>query len=79
MYRGTSRGREIIDRQVSNVYALWRDIDADDLHLQKSELSAVRWMDWDACLEMVRSGSEAHCIWPEELEMLSAGIEYRHK
>ena len=37
-------GKPFKDNQVSNVYLLWLDRDAEEFTLQKREISAVRWM-----------------------------------
>ena len=37
-------GKPFKDNQVSNVYLLWLDRDAEEFTLQKEEISAVRWM-----------------------------------
>ena len=66
-------GRDFQDCQVSNVYALWLDRDAADFRLQESEVSAVRWFDFDRCVALVSKNAIPHCIYPEELEMIRAG------
>lgn len=63
-------GGEFCDNQVSNVYALWMDMAADQFIIQRSEVDSVLWMDWDDCIEMVKNGTQPHCIWMEELEMI---------
>ena len=73
-YRKMFRGREFWDNQISNVYALWRDMEAEEFTIQKSEVDSVLWMDWDACIDMVKNGKAPHCIWMKELEMVSSKI-----
>ena len=63
-------GRPFRDDQVSRVFLLWRDAEPDALILQTSEVESVRWMDFDACLAMARSGEPENCIYEEELRML---------
>lgn len=63
-------GRPFCDDQVSRVFLLWRDVEPDALNLQASEVESVRWMDFDACLAMARSGEPANCVYEEELRML---------
>jgi len=58
------------DRQYSRVFCLERDLDADAFRLQAEEVEAVRWMELEACMEAVRSGSIPNCIFPGELEMV---------
>lgn len=71
-FRETFHGKKFWDNQVSNVYALWRDLEAAAFSVQKSEVDAVLWMDWDQCLDMVRNAKAPNCIWIDELEMISS-------
>ena len=73
-FRDRFHDQNFWDNQVSNIYALWRNLEASSLTVQKEELENVLWMDLDQCIEMVKSGTEPNCIWLEELEMLSAMI-----
>ena len=73
-FRELFHGREFWDCQVSNVYALWLDKEAIAFKIQKSELDAVRWMDWDFCVDMVKNSKQPNCIWIEELDMISSAI-----
>lgn len=70
-FRETFHGQEFWDNQISNIYALWRDIDSGELTIQRSEIDAVLWMDWDTCIDMVQNMKEPNCIWLEELKMVS--------
>lgn len=70
-YEDTFHGRPFHDNQVSRVYALWRDVEQEDLTLQKEEVSAVCWMDYDDCLQGVKEHRFPNCIRLDELEMLS--------
>ena len=63
------------DNQVSNVYLLWLDRDAEEFTLQKEEISAVRWMPLADCLRNVENGALNSCIFPEELRMVQAMVE----
>lgn len=63
-------GKKFIDEQVSNVYCMWRDVQPEELRLQKSEVSEVRWICLKLCKEGVKQHSFPNCIVPEELEML---------
>ncbi|MDO4322929.1 MAG: NUDIX domain-containing protein [Lachnospiraceae bacterium] len=63
-------GRPFHDHQVSNVYALWADLEPEDFVLQKEEVSEVRWFDLEECFEKVREKQIPSCIFPEELEMV---------
>lgn len=68
---GVFGGRPFLDNQVSGVYVLWRDVAAEDITFQRSELDGVRWMGIAECREMVRSGIPRNCIDAEELDMLN--------
>ena len=72
-YDRMERSGEYIDNQISNIYALWRDVEASALHIQRSELDGVMWMPFDECVEAVATNSIRHCIVPEELEILRRG------
>ncbi len=65
--------RPFWDNQISNVYALWRDVEPEALTLQTSEVEEVQWFPFRACLAAVRSGSLPSCIYVEELELVAAG------
>lgn len=77
-FREMFNGREFWENQVSNVYALRRDMEESDFTVQSSEVDSVRWMDWDECVDMVKNSTEANCIRPEELEMISIAVKGRH-
>ena len=55
-------GKPFKDNQVSNVYLLWLDRDAEEFTLQKEEISAVRWMPLADCLRNVENGALNSCI-----------------
>ena len=67
---GVYHGKPFHDRQVSRVYALWMDVEPEQLTLQRSEVESVRWIEYDACIEAVRQNAFPHCISLEELELL---------
>lgn len=68
-------GKPFIDNQVSNVYMLWLDREAEDFVLQKEEVDEVKWFDFEECVELVRQNRIPHCIMMEELEMLRRGLD----
>ena len=72
-------GKPFKDNQVSNVYLLWLDRDAEEFTLQKEEISAVRWMPLADCLRDVENGALNSCIFPEELRMVQAAVEKADK
>lgn len=63
-------GKLFRDDQVSNVYVLWLDQEAEDFQIQKEELSEVRWFDLEVCMKSVKEDEIPHCIYIEELEMV---------
>lgn len=67
-------GKPFVDNQYSNVYLLWHDCEIEDLKLQKEEVEAVIWMDFEECCKGVENNSFPNCIQLEELNMLKAGL-----
>ena len=63
-------GVEFHDRQVSKIYAMWKDLNEADFVLQKEEVDGVLWIDFDECVRRVKENSFRHCIIMEELMML---------
>jgi len=74
-FRETFHRQNFWDNQVSNIYVLWRDIEESKFTLQKSEVETVLWLDWDICIDMVQNNKKPHCIWIQELEMISSTIK----
>lgn len=68
-------GKEFHDRQVSKVFVMWRDIDEKDFILQKEEVDSVRWVDFEYCIEAVKTNSFKHCIALEELMMIQKYLQ----
>jgi isopentenyldiphosphate isomerase len=68
-------GRPFHDRQVTNVYVLSLDRNNTKFTLQQEEVSEVRWLDFQDCLEKVQHNLIPHCIYPEELEMVRRACE----
>ncbi|MCR5539558.1 MAG: NUDIX domain-containing protein [Ruminococcus sp.] len=68
-------GKEFHDRQVSKVYALWKDQDEADFTLQTEEVDSVLWMDFAECVERVQKNSFKHCIVIEELMILKRYLD----
>ena len=68
-------GNPFVDRQVSRVFLLWRDLEEEDFHLQKEEIECVLWVDYAVCKEAVRNNSIPNCIDLEELEMLEEHLQ----
>ena len=68
-------GKMFFDRQVSNVYAIWTDWGIKDFSLQSSEVSDVRWFDYEELVGLIASNGIKHCIYQEELKMLQSAID----
>lgn len=69
-FREEFHGKPFVDRQVSNVYALWLDREAERFVLQREEVAAVCWSDYEECVAAVRENRIPNCIFLEELTML---------
>ena len=67
-------GKPFYDRQVSNVYAIWTDWEAENFTLQRDEVSEVRWFNFDELFDLIARGGIKHCIYREELDLLRAMI-----
>ena len=67
-------GRPFKDDQVSNVYALWLDREAQEFTLQAEEVSEVRWFSFEDAVCAVAENRIPHCIYPEELELVRRGV-----
>lgn len=63
-------GETFLDNQVSAVYIVKRDTDAENINFQKEEIESVMWMDIDECIEMVDKNTTPNCIVMEELFMV---------
>lgn len=70
--RNIFRDRPFWNRQVSNVYILWRDVEPEMLTLQEEEVESAVWYDLHRCMEDVDNGSIPNCISMEELAMVAA-------
>ena len=68
-------GKPFKDNQVSKVFCLWLDREAEDFTVQKSEIDYVRWFDLDEALRDVAQGAIPNCIFMEELEMVKKAAE----
>jgi len=64
------------DRQVTRIYMVWYAPEMGDFVLQEEEVSEVRWMAFDACLQGVRDGAFPNCIDLQELETLADHMGY---
>ena len=73
-WEGTFYGHPFRDNQVSRVYCMLWDGEPEALCLQESEISAVRWMNLEACRDAVVNNRIPHCIFPEELDLVAAAL-----
>ena len=63
-------GIPYVDNQVSKVFLLWKDIEVEDLRLQKEEIESAMWMDFEACKHAVKNETIPTCICLTELALL---------
>ena len=65
-------GNPYKDRQISNIYCIWLDVDPEDLTLQASEVEEVIWLPLETCIKKVEScvPTFKHAIVLEEIKML---------
>lgn len=70
----TSGGRSYVDNQISNVYALWRDVDVEDMLLQPEEIDGAMWIGFEECRLAVERSTIRHCVAVEELDMLRRAL-----
>lgn len=69
-FHGHFHGEEFFDRQVSRVFLLWLDKEAEDFYVQKEEIESVTWMEFEACRDAVVNMTIPNCIDLKELNML---------
>ena len=62
------------DRQVSRVFLLWLDREAEQFTVQKEEIDEVCWFDYEECKQAVKENTIPHFINLEELELLEGRI-----
>lgn len=70
-------GKPFHDRQYSRVFVLWCDKDVSEFFLQPEEIDSVKWLDFNACLEAVKTNAIPHCIDVEELLLVYKTTEKR--
>ena len=69
-FEKTFYGKRFRDNEISSDFVYRQPVDIDKLSLQESEVSEVRWMDYEECRQKVAQGSMPNCINPEEFEKL---------
>lgn len=65
-------GKPFLDRQVSKVFLLKLDKEAEEFKIQKEEIESVIWMDFEECVQAVKAQRIPNCIDLSELEMIKA-------
>ena len=70
-------GKIFRDNEISSDFVYRQPVDIEKLNLQKSEVSEVRWMDYEECRQKVAQGSMPNCINPEEFEKLGSYLGIR--
>lgn len=65
-------GKPYKDRQISNIYCTWLDVDPKELTLQETEVESVIWMNLEECIKKVESCDPTfkHAIVLEEIKKL---------
>ena len=69
-FEAAFHGKPFKDNQVSKVFCLWLDREAEDFAVQKSEIDYVKWFDLEEAIRAVDEGTIPNCIFLEELEMV---------
>lgn len=63
-------GIPYVDNQFAHVFLLWKDIEPNQMQLQKEEVEDVLWMDFEDCKKAVREKTIKTCIDIAELELI---------
>lgn len=69
-FEKTFYGKRFRDNEISSDFVYRQPVEIDKLNLQESEVSEVRWMDYEECRQKVAQGTMPNCINPEEFEKL---------
>ena len=67
-------GTDIIDREIAAVYLYQKPVEVSELCLQKEEVEAVRWMDFEELKARSEAGDPAFCIFAWEIGALEDGF-----
>ena len=73
-YQKEFHGKLFKDNQISNVYVLWRDIAAEKILFQKSEIESVKWFDFEVFEDLIINNKIPHCIAAEEIQILKKAV-----
>ena len=68
-------GAMFLDDEIAWVYVYDKPVDAETLHLQVEEVSAVAWFDVDALKKFVAEKDPRFCVTPEGLAVLTAYLK----
>lgn len=70
-FEKTFHGHLFRDNEFANVYVYTQPVQTEQLTLQESEVSEVRWFDLDAVAEEIRTDRSRFCVPSEGLRILS--------
>ena len=68
-------GKMFRDRELSSVYVYTESVEIENLKLQKEEVEAVRWMDYEECRQKVHDGTMPNCIYEDEFRMVGEYLD----
>ena len=78
-FEGVFYGRIFRDNELSMIYLYREPVEAENLVLQKSEVSEVIWMDYAECREKILADSFENCIYIEEFDMIGEALGIAEK
>ena len=68
-------GKMFRDRELSSVYVYTEPVEIENLKLQKEEVEADRWMDYEECRQKVHDGTMPNCIYEDEFRMVGEYLD----
>ena len=68
-------GKMFRDEELAFVYIYDQPVDITELILQKEEVEAVRWMDYEECRQKVHDGTMPNCIYEDEFRMVGEYLD----
>lgn len=74
-YQKVFYGSPFRDNEVTDVYVYEEPVDISRLTLQESEVEEVRWFDYEAVCEEIRTSRERFCVPSQGLEVLGKYLE----
>lgn len=63
-------GKPFINHEISHVYLYEKEVNAEELVLQESEVESVKWMSLSECCKEAERKNPRYCLFPEELSMI---------